>query len=72
VSVLASVVFWFLAEMAEGSKNEELALARFWESMEKSNDAKITDEILATLSEDSEDREEFDFEGDADDAKQQP
>jgi hypothetical protein len=40
--------------------------------MELSNTAKITDEILAGLSDDSEDNEEFDFDCDADDAKERP
>jgi hypothetical protein len=40
--------------------------------MEKSNAAKIADEILARLSDDSEDSEDFDFGSDANDAKDRP
>jgi hypothetical protein len=58
--------------MAEGNKSEELALAGFQEVMEKSNVVKITDEILAGLSDDSENSEDFDFEGDANDVEEQP
>jgi hypothetical protein len=61
-----------LAEKAEGNKNEELVLAGFQEVRQKSNDVKITDEILAGLSDDSEDSEDFDFEGDANDVEEQP
>jgi hypothetical protein len=35
--------------MAEGKKSEDLALAGFYEAMEKSNAAKIADEILGGL-----------------------
>jgi hypothetical protein len=35
--------------MAEGSKSEELALAAFHEAIEKSNTAKIVDDILVGL-----------------------
>jgi hypothetical protein len=56
--------------MAEGSKSEELELARFQEAMEKSNTVKIVDEILSGLSDDSEDSDDFWFWGDADDAKE--
>jgi hypothetical protein len=49
--------------MAEGNKSEELAFARFREAMEKSNTAKIYDETLARLSNDSKHSEDFDFEG---------
>jgi hypothetical protein len=58
--------------MAEGSKSEEFALPGFLGAMEKSNTAKITDEILARLSGDSEDSEDFDFNGDADDVEEKP
>jgi hypothetical protein len=56
--------------MAERSKSEELALAGFYEAMEKSNT--ITDDILARLLDDSEDSEGFDFESDADDVEERP
>jgi hypothetical protein len=40
--------------------------------MEKINTAKIVHEILVELSDDSEDSNNFDFEGDADDAEERP
>jgi hypothetical protein len=40
--------------------------------MEKASTAKITDEILVGLSDDSEDSEDFDFEGDVDDVEERP
>ena len=43
--------------MAEGKKSEDLALAGFYEAMEKSKAAKIVDEILAGLSDGSKDSE---------------
>jgi hypothetical protein len=58
--------------MAEGKGSEDPALARFYEAMERTNVEKITDEILAGLSEDSDDGEDFDIESDNDDAKDQP
>jgi hypothetical protein len=58
--------------MAEGKKSEDLALARFYEAKEKSNAVKIADEILAGLSDDSEDSENFDFGSDADDVEDRP
>jgi hypothetical protein len=50
--------------MAEGKGSEDPALARFYEAMERTNVEKITDEILAGLSEDSGDNEDFDVESD--------
>jgi hypothetical protein len=58
--------------MVEGSKSEEFALSGFLEAMEKSNTAKSTNEILVRLSDDSEDSEDFEFKGDADDAEERP
>jgi hypothetical protein len=58
--------------MAEGKGSEDPALARFYEAMERTNVEKITDEILAGLSEDSDDGEDFDIESDNDDAKDRP
>jgi hypothetical protein len=55
--------------MAEDKRSEDPALARFYESMERTNVEKITDEILARLSEDSSDNEDYDFESDNDDAE---
>ena len=48
--------------MAEDKKITDLALARFYEAMEKTNTEKITNEMLAGLSENSSDRESFDIE----------
>jgi hypothetical protein len=61
-------LFLVFAKMAERSKSEELALAGFYEAIEKSNT--ITDDILARLLDDSEDSEGFDFESDADDVEE--
>jgi hypothetical protein len=47
-------------------------IGEFYEAMERSNTVKITDEILARLSDDSKDSEDFDFEGDVDDDKERP
>jgi hypothetical protein len=41
--------FLVLAKMVEGKKSEDLALSGFYEATEKSNAAKIADEILAGL-----------------------
>jgi hypothetical protein len=58
--------------MAEGNKSEDLALTGFYEAMEKSNAAKIGDEILAGLLDDYKDSEDFDFESDADNSEDRP
>jgi hypothetical protein len=58
--------------MAEGMKSEDLALVGFYEAMERSNAAKIDDEILGELSDDSEGNEDFDFDIGVDDAKDRP
>jgi hypothetical protein len=58
--------------MAEGKRSDDLALAGFYEAMEKSNAAKIADEILARLSDDSEDSEDFDFGSDDNDVEDRP
>jgi hypothetical protein len=67
---------WFFAstkaEMAEDKRSEDTALAGFYEAMEMMNVEKITDEILARLSEDSNDSEDFDIESDNDDAEDRP
>jgi hypothetical protein len=51
--------------MAEARKSEDLALAGFYDAMEKSNAVKIADEILVGLLDDSEDSEDFEFGSDA-------
>jgi hypothetical protein len=48
--------------MAEEKKIADPALAGFYEAMEKTNTEKITNEMLAGLSEDSDDSESFDLE----------
>jgi hypothetical protein len=58
--------------MVEVTNSEDLALARFYEAMERSKAAKIADEILAGLSDDSEDSEDFGFHSGADDAEDRP
>jgi hypothetical protein len=55
--------------MAEGKKSEDLALARFYEATERSNTKKITNEILAGLLDDFEDREDFDVDSGNEDAE---
>jgi hypothetical protein len=47
--------------MAEEKKVVDPTLARFYEAMEKTNTEKITNEMLAGLSEDSDDSESFDL-----------
>jgi hypothetical protein len=48
--------------MAEEKKIADPALVGFYEAMEKTNTEKITNEMLARLSEDSGDSECFDLE----------
>ena len=48
--------------MAEEKKIVDPALAGFYEAMETTNTEKITNEMLAGLSEDSGDSESFDLE----------
>jgi hypothetical protein len=48
--------------MADEKKVADPALAGFYEAMEKTNTEKITNEILADLSEDSDDSGSFDME----------
>jgi hypothetical protein len=55
--------------MTEDKRSEDPALARFYEAMERTNVEKITDEILAGLSEDSSENEDLDIESDNDDAE---
>jgi hypothetical protein len=58
--------------MAEEKKVVDPALARFYEAMEKTNIKKITNEMLAGLSEDSGDSESFDLESGNEDAEDRP
>jgi hypothetical protein len=48
------------------------ALADFYEAMEKTNTEKITNEILADLSKDSNDSRSFDMESEDEDAENRP
>jgi hypothetical protein len=59
-------------EMAEEKKSVDTELAAFYEAMERTNVENITDEILARLSRDYTDSEDFDLESDNDDAEDRP
>jgi hypothetical protein len=58
--------------MAKENKVIDPALAGFYEAMENTNIDKITNEMLAGLSEDSDDSEGFDVESEDEDAKNRP
>jgi hypothetical protein len=58
--------------MAEEKKIADPALAGFYEAMETINTEKITNEMLAGLSEDSSDSESFDLESGNEDAEDRP
>jgi hypothetical protein len=58
--------------MADEKKVADPALAGFYEAMEKTNTEKITNEILADLSEDSDDSGSFDIESEDEDAENRP
>jgi hypothetical protein len=58
--------------MVEDKRSEDPALAGFYEAMERTNVVNITDEILAGLSGNSSDSEDFDIESDNDDVKDRP
>jgi hypothetical protein len=60
------------AEMVEDKRSEDPALAGFYEAMERTNEDLALDEILAGLSEDSGDTNDFDIESDNDDAEDWP
>jgi hypothetical protein len=62
-------LFQSTPELAEDKRIEDPALAGFYEAMERANVEKINDEILAGLSRDSSDNEDFDMESDNDDAE---
>jgi hypothetical protein len=59
-------------KMSEEKKVADPALAGFYEAMEKTNTENITNEILAELSEDSDDSENFDVESGNEDAEDRP
>jgi hypothetical protein len=58
--------------MAEDKRNEDPALAGFYEDMERTNTEKITSKILAGLSEDSEGSYDFDFDSGVEDVEDRP
>jgi hypothetical protein len=58
--------------MANEKKVANPALAGFYDTMEKTNTEKITNEILANLSEDSGDSGSFDMESEDEDAENRP
>jgi hypothetical protein len=58
--------------MAEEKKVVDHVLAGFYETTEKTNTKKITNEMLAGLSEDSSDSESFDLESVNEDAEDWP
>jgi hypothetical protein len=58
--------------MAEEKRITDPALVGFYEAMEKTNTEKITNEMLAGLSEHSSDSESFDVESGNEDAEDRP
>jgi hypothetical protein len=58
--------------MADEKKVVDPALAGFYEAMEKTNIEKITNEMLADLSKDSDDSGSFDMESEDEDAENRP
>ena len=58
-----------ITEMAKDKKSVDPALAGFYETMERTNIEKITDEMLAGLSKDSSDIESFDVESENEDTE---
>jgi hypothetical protein len=59
-------------KMSKEKKVVDLALAGFYETMEKTNTENITNEILDGLSGDSDDCEDFDVESRNKDAEDRP
>jgi hypothetical protein len=59
-------------KMTKEKKVVDPALAGVFEFMEKTNTEKIMNEILAELSEDTDDSEDFDVESGNEDAEDQP
>jgi hypothetical protein len=58
--------------MDEEKKVVDPTLARFYKAMEKTNTEKITNEMMARLSEDSDDSESFDLESGNEGAEDRP
>jgi hypothetical protein len=59
-------------KMYDGKKVVDPFIARFYESMAKTNTKKITKEIMADLSEDSDDSDDFDVESGDEDSEDRP
>jgi hypothetical protein len=59
-------------KMYEEKKVADPFIAGFYESMTKTNTEKITKEIMADLSEDSDDSDEFDVESGDEDSEDRP
>jgi hypothetical protein len=59
-------------KMSEEKKVVDPALARFYEAMEKTNTEKITNDIMADLSEDSDDSDDYDVESGNEDVEDRP
>jgi hypothetical protein len=58
--------------MPEDKRSEDPALAKFYKAMERTNVEKVTNDILAGLSEDSGDSEDFDIDSGNDDVEDRP
>jgi hypothetical protein len=61
-----------ITKMAEDKKSTDPTLAGFYETMERTNVEKITNEMFAGLSGDSSDSESFDVESENEDAEDRP
>ena len=59
-------------KMSKEKKVVDPALVWFYEAMEKTNTEKITNEIMADLSEDSDDSDDYDVESGNKDAEDRP
>jgi hypothetical protein len=59
-------------KMAEEKKTVDPFIGGFFESMAKTNTEKITKEIMADLSKDSDDSDEFDVESGDEDSEDRP
>jgi hypothetical protein len=70
--ICTSVLYTSKEKMSEEKKIVDPPLAGFYEAMEKTNTEKITNEIMAYLSEDSDDSDDYDVEGEDEDAENWP
>ena len=61
-----------VTKVTEEKKVVDPFIARFYESMAKTNTEKITKEIMADLSEDSDDSDDFDVESGDEDSEDRP